>query len=260
MNVRGIQSGFQAGASGVSRADAAKGRNAAEPASIPGANGKAKGVVRLLQEGHFKGVADIRLRINFQDQIGAANAAATEENFAAAIAEFEANIEVAFTNFLEGFVPTEEQGNAATELFNTFKATVSDIANAFLGSGGGDIDAFVGQLESDFEAFIIDLQTALEITPPAPANDVEPVEVTTDIPEEVSVENSFLDDFRAAFAEELSALVDALQKGAQELPELSSPNGNGQAYAKFLEILEGLQAPEPAESDPNTATIEDILA
>jgi hypothetical protein len=34
--------------------------------------GKApRGVLRLLQEGHFKGVADLRLRINFFDQLAA---------------------------------------------------------------------------------------------------------------------------------------------------------------------------------------------
>lgn len=35
---------------------------------IPGQE-KVKGVVRLLHEGHFKGVADIRLRINFHEQL-----------------------------------------------------------------------------------------------------------------------------------------------------------------------------------------------
>ncbi len=32
---------------------------------------KVKGVIRLLQEGHFKGVADVRLRINFFDELTA---------------------------------------------------------------------------------------------------------------------------------------------------------------------------------------------
>lgn len=36
-----------------------------------GAQGEAKGVVRLLEEGHFKGVADVRLRINFHEQLSA---------------------------------------------------------------------------------------------------------------------------------------------------------------------------------------------
>ncbi len=33
---------------------------------------EAKGVLRLLQEGHFKGVADIRLRINFSEELAGA--------------------------------------------------------------------------------------------------------------------------------------------------------------------------------------------
>ncbi|MHC4950990.1 MAG: hypothetical protein ACYTEU_08410, partial [Planctomycetota bacterium] len=32
---------------------------------------KTRGVIRLLQAGHFKGVADVRLRINFYDEIQA---------------------------------------------------------------------------------------------------------------------------------------------------------------------------------------------
>ena len=257
MNVGGLQTGFQAGAPGLNRSARGQARSTSEPVSFSGANGKAKGVVRLLQEGHFKDVADARLRINFQDQIGQANAAASDSNYAAAIAEFETNVEVAFANFLEGFVPTEEQSAAATNLFNTFKSTVSEIANAFLGSGGSDFAALSSDIEAQFEAFIIDLQSALGITPvdiEVPAPDVESVQA------DVLAEDSFLDDFRAAFADELATLVAALENGAQQLPEISEPNGNGAAYAKFLEILEGLQTPEPAAADPNSTTIEDLLA
>lgn len=32
-------------------------------------SGQAQGALRLMQEGHFKGVADLRLRINFADQL-----------------------------------------------------------------------------------------------------------------------------------------------------------------------------------------------
>ena len=32
---------------------------------------KVRGVIRLLQQGHFKGVADVRLRINFFDELSA---------------------------------------------------------------------------------------------------------------------------------------------------------------------------------------------
>lgn len=261
MNVGGVHSGLQAGAAGLNRSAKTQGQSA-EPVSFSGAKGQAKGVVRLLQEGHFKGVADVRLRVNFHEQLTESNAAATQTNYAEAIAEFEANIEVVFTNFLEGFVPTEEQSAAATELFNAFKSTVSEIANAFLGSGGSDFASLTADIDAEFDAFIIDLQTALGITPAeveTPEAPESPEGAVSDSPE-VQVEDSLLDDFRAAFAEDLQALIAAIQNGIQDLPELSGPNGNGKAYAKFLEILEGLQAPEPVATDPNTATLEDVLA
>ena len=43
---------------------------------------KAKGVIRLLQEGHFKGVADVRLRINFFDELTALGLVETQGNAA----------------------------------------------------------------------------------------------------------------------------------------------------------------------------------
>ncbi len=48
------------------------------PPEATGAEGS-KGVIRLLQEGHFSGVADVRLRINFHDELqqAAAQNAAT---------------------------------------------------------------------------------------------------------------------------------------------------------------------------------------
>jgi len=41
------------------------------PVEQPAAE-RQRGVIRLLQEGHFKGVADLRLRINFFDELAAA--------------------------------------------------------------------------------------------------------------------------------------------------------------------------------------------
>jgi len=36
---------------------------------VQDSSGQAQGALRLMQEGHFKGVADLRLRINFADQL-----------------------------------------------------------------------------------------------------------------------------------------------------------------------------------------------
>lgn len=36
---------------------------------VQDSSGQAQGALRLMKEGHFKGVADLRLRINFADQL-----------------------------------------------------------------------------------------------------------------------------------------------------------------------------------------------
>ena len=36
---------------------------------VQDSSGQSQGALRLMQEGHFKGVADLRLRINFADQL-----------------------------------------------------------------------------------------------------------------------------------------------------------------------------------------------
>lgn len=59
---------------------AAREATGARPSAADGAvaddeGGGARGVIRLLQEGHFKGVANVRLRINFFDELQAAGAA-----------------------------------------------------------------------------------------------------------------------------------------------------------------------------------------
>ena len=48
-----------------------------------------KGVIRLLQEGHFKGVADVRLRINFHYELQAMENAAKEELAQGEVQQFE---------------------------------------------------------------------------------------------------------------------------------------------------------------------------
>jgi hypothetical protein len=56
----------------------------AEPTGEESNGEQEKGVIRLLQEGHFKGVSDVRLRINFFDELAGIETAqkqvATEEN------------------------------------------------------------------------------------------------------------------------------------------------------------------------------------
>ena len=60
-----------------------------------------------------------------------------------------------------------------------------------------------------------------------------------------------LGDFIDQLSEAFQKAIEDLQKSftdAQVLPELSGPTGNGGAYAKFLEILNGLSGAAGADA------------
>lgn len=229
MNVHGVGAGIRPTNHG-GRAANANPSSAQAPVitSASSETGQAKGVVRLLQEGHFKGVADVRLRINFHDEITQISSEAVNAGFNEALEAFFAGVDEDFANLLTDVGATEGQVASATELFDGFKSSINDIANAFLSGGGTDFGAVAAQFQTEFDTFIIELQAQLEL----------------------EVDNSFLDEFSVAFADQLSQLVNSIAESASVLPAISEPNGNGVAYAKFMEILEGLNASEAdAESE-----------
>lgn len=237
MNVHGVGAGIQPNRQ-VGRNAAANSDTVQTPAaeSAPSESGKTSGVIRLLQEGHFKGVADVRLRINFNDEIAQLGSQAVGADFAAASEAFFAGLDTKFENLLTAVAATVDQTTSATDLFNTFKTSINDLALAFLNNGGTDFASVASLIQTDFDAFVAELQVQLDL----------------------QVDDSLLDDFRAAFTLLLGQLADSVASSAQALPVVSPPSGNGVAYAKFMDILNGLNAPAPdAETDP---PLPDILA
>ena len=88
--------------------------------------GGQRGVIRLLQEGHFKGVSDVRLRINFFDEIAAIETAQlqtiTQQKSDGALA----SVATVVNSFLEGNDLTEEQLTAIADAQQAFEQTVAD--------------------------------------------------------------------------------------------------------------------------------------
>ncbi|MHC4346455.1 MAG: hypothetical protein ACYSUP_17430, partial [Planctomycetota bacterium] len=85
-----------------------------------------RGVIGLLQEGHFKGVSDVRLRINFFDEISGIEAAqvqtVTAENTAAAVASVGTVVE----SFLADNKLSDDQSTAISDAEQAFEQAVSD--------------------------------------------------------------------------------------------------------------------------------------
>ena len=223
-----------------------------------------RGVIRLLQEGHFKGASDLRLRINFLDEIAAIETAQlqtiTREKTDSALA----SVATVVNSFLEGNDLTEEQCTAIADAQQAFEQTVADAEDK------------TGALNSAFAALVAALQTLF--TPPTEPGEEPPppdaetqaagessdqtIEGTTEEPPAEPPQEptepppadtgpdwlAFIEDLQAAFAAAMADLTSTVN-AASALPPLSEPNGNGVAYDKFLAIYNQMRGIEPPGQD-----------
>lgn len=246
-----------------------------------GADGNQKGVLRLLEAGHFQGVADVRLRINFFDELSqtaSARAADVAEDAGAALAsEIGSSVQDLFGPMLAD----DQQAAALEELLSSFASAVESathstedavtldpatIAEAIQGA----YQTLAAELQSLFQAPPGDAtasspvdttQPSLESTEPVtptgtesadatelivnaeaePVSTPEPVVSPATEPIEQDPLLAALDLLKAAFDESLAELS-ALLDDAMRLPDPTSPkNGNGGAYDKFLAMYDALR-------------------
>jgi len=159
----------------------------------------AKGVIRLLQQGHFKGTSDVRLRINFYEEIAAIEAAKLQEVaeekvdsildsintiLATLVPEEESPpsntdpLPIANTDLQpidtdgDGITdtyglpnsasePVEEQPDEITQLQDTFTQTVTQLKEDFLAAQPPSTDNLLEDIQSAFDQFLESLQAAL---------------------------------------------------------------------------------------------------
>lgn len=183
----------------------------------------AEGVLRLLQEGHFKGTADVRLRINFADKI-----AALEAQQLQAVAEEKVDgILDSVNTILGALVPEEESPPASNaEPLPIAKADLQPIDE----DGDGVIDTY-----------------GLPNTASAPAagtTEEQPDEVTElqDIFTQTVTELKEI--FLAAVTPSTSTLLEGIQSAFDNLVESLQP---------ALSSPEEPTEPLPNSAQPNTA-------
>lgn len=210
-----------------------------EPASMESSseiqeNDTEKGVLRNLLDGHFKGVSDVRLRINFYEVLAAIEAAKLQTVTAEKVGGVLDSIDGVVTSFLESQNELrEEQISSVMELHETFAQTAGEYQNEPTADLTSVFDEFVEALKN---LFALPEQTQEENTTPENENtETTESSSTTELPWQ-----TFLENLQSAFAtasDELTQTVTELQI----LPELSEPNGNGVAYEKFLAIYNELR-------------------
>ncbi len=232
-----------------------------------------KGVIKNLLSGHFRGVSDVRLRINFQEEIAALEAASLAEVTAAEITEITSTISSEVEAFLTTDGLDEETIASITDSLNAFISGETTTATLSATVESATTDDAIAKLKSDFDALIEALNSALgigeetttaETTEPegvieftavvAPEGEQTTTEFSVDEPateEEAVIDGeAFIANLIASFESEMEALIASLEE-TSILPELSEPSGNGTAYDKFLKMYNELTS-----TQTNTIDIE----
>jgi len=272
MNVAGIGRGAAAGGAGppIQRThgagkvhqQTATGAAEGEQATV-GAGEKTKGVVRLLQEGHFKGVADVRLRINFADEL----AAIEHDGLAGIVEEAVPGLLDAVNAQVDGLVASgelsEEQAATVAEAQVAFNAAVQQLAQDLVAGGGTNTGALTAGIQSAFDTLAEALEPllgALNAPEEEASAEVLPAveEVPTEEPAQTSILLTFMEDLSGAFSAALEEMQGALDN-ADILPPLSGPSGNGVAYAKFLAVYNELHGIGGTETSSPEAEPIDLI-
>jgi hypothetical protein len=218
---------------------------------------KQKGVIRNLLEGHFKGVADVRLRINNFEELSAIE----NSQLKSFVTENIDNISSPITETINGFFGDDGQEltiqaeyDPAKELEQLFLQEVNSAKEAFLASEEPSITLLEDELNNAFQSLIQaleDLNTTVQI--PTDPEDEPIVTENTEDQEPVEPQDgfqAFIESLTSSFETELGTLMDGLSQSSV-LPELSEPEGNGRAYDKFLQIYNQMQ--DISSTDENSA-------
>lgn len=231
---------------------------------------RGKGVLRLLQAGHFKGVADVRLRINFREEIAALEA----EKAAQVAADGVATISETITSQVDAYLGDgidEAMASTITEARDVFTSALSQIANDEVSSG----DDVISKVQSAFDNFVSSITPVAEEQPEEPPEvapaETESIDETSTAfakavieepatePEAVDDPSLSLGDFIAQLTESFVAALAELETGLNDisiLPPLSEPSGNGKAYDKFVAMYNELRGgSQPEEVAPSVEAI-----
>jgi len=222
-----------------------------EPVETEDSGQRAEGVLRKLQEGHYKGVADVRLRINFHEEIAAAEAAAAASATSQAADDLTSAVNAELDELGTGEELTGDQSAGILEARETFNQAVSDTTAATPGAEPIAGEGF-GGLQEAFDSLVTALEAVLAGGAEGPLGETGPPPAPAG-PEETPPDplQPLRDAFQAALVNVEAALIPQ-----SSLPPLSQPMGNGVAYEKFLTMYDQLQAPQGLALPPVEETID----
>lgn len=221
-----------------------------------------KGVIQLLQQGHFNGVADVRLHIVHADKL----LALEQQQLQTVATEKVDNLLSAVGNVVDAFIdagqiqnqpieePTEQESMPElSNAFTQFTIAVNTVKDELLNGQLQTIESLVDNLNNLFQAFIEPLSSSVNplpenqnenenptVPPILIGDDEQHVDVTEEPAEkQLPFFQIFLENLETAYNTAIDELVSNLNE-VKILPDLSEPRGNGRAYEKFLDIYNEL--------------------
>jgi hypothetical protein len=225
-------------------------QDVSKPSSADAPVGKPRGVIRNLMDGHYKGVADLRLRINFSDEL-------TELEQSQQVDMISERTNNLLGQTLEKLSETAEMPLSTEQqqaVDNLAEDLTVDVEN-LLGGESSKSEDFLTDLQAVFEEFASALKTSLSSEPiaavePTKDGDVTDGEVSaiTETPPQ-----AFMDELQSSFVTAFATLKEELSS-LSLVPELSGHKNQGAAYEKFLSIYQSMSGDQPASSADSTAS------
>lgn len=231
----------------------------ASPREAAAVDDRQKGVLGLLQANHFKGVAAVRLAINFHMELSAQQREVVHSRAGEAVSGLDEKMTEALEAFPEG--SSEAQVQAIRTAQGEFSESIQSQLQNFR-SGELTQESLAGEISGVYERLAAQVRSALEVTsavsdeaetPEHEAVTAPAAEVNQDVPdaarEEVDLSPAagiepagtemYLANLQQIFSDALSS-VQADLVAVIEVPEFQAPNGNGGAFEKFLNIYREL--------------------
>ena len=240
-----------------------------ETAEVPDAteqeendSGETKGVIRNLLDGHFKGVSDVRLRINHFEELAAVEneelKAMAEEEVTGVldIVDSEVNNILGSGELFAVETAAEDETVTVLGLHQEFVDTVNQLNAEFRSADAPSTDTLISGIENAFAIFVESLQSLLVPTVEDDSSvddgggqETKTVETPAGEPESTAATGpdypSLIEEMDGSFETAMAELAEALN-AIGVLPELSEPSGNGEAYEKFLAIYDQMLGVETA--------------
>ena len=207
-------------------------------------DGNKPGVLRLLEDGHFKGVAELQQRIRFHEELSSKTdadaAAAFEAGAEDLLIDIRGEIKTIVRSLALDETPLDAAASdggsteplASSSLVLTFEASVEEaIADATV-DGTLDIESATADIQAAFDTMTASLTELYEST------------LTVDGDTVTATDSTLLDDALASLALVYEEAMAALLASVEESSELEDPTpapGNGVAFDKFLAIYDSLR-------------------